>query len=138
MTGRARRRLYKPERKPARTKGVLALYDCAPVMLPNASVSEVKSALFALCRDGGFIIGRALDYDPLKDEYTVIAKSLRTGKVQDVEVKGVMVADVIRVARRLNGGRHQSTFGANLEAMKRTRVTERVPLLLPGVSGSRA
>lgn len=112
MAGPVRRRLYKPERKPGRTRGVLEKH--APIGCPDASKAEISMALFAICREGNVIPGRGGAYDALKDEYTVIGKVLdgstdptgmHTGKVQDVTVAGEEVAAVIKLARVLNGGR---------------------------------
>ena len=103
--GIAKRRLYKPERKPARTKGVL--YKLAPIGCIDASQGEVAKAIFAMALQAGFAIGRGSGYDPLRDEYTVIGKSRETGKVQDVKIQGADVAELIRFARRLNGGKLQ-------------------------------
>jgi len=102
-----RRRLYKPERRPARDHGVLAgvgAYPLAPVALPDANAGEVAKAIFALARESGVIVGRGSGYDAIKDEYTVIGKSRVTGRAQDFKVSGSSVADVIVLARMLNGG----------------------------------
>lgn len=112
MAGLARRRLYKPERRPARTKGVLDKQ--APIGLPNANKNEIALALFALAQQAGVAIGRGGSYDALRDEYTLTgkvldggidAKGIKTGRVQDIKVQGAEVASVIKVARMMNGGR---------------------------------
>jgi hypothetical protein len=108
--GLVKRRLYKPERKPARRKGVLkglpnGLYKLAPIGLPDADAGEVAKALFSLSREAGVIVGQGSGYDPLRDQYAVTGKSLATGKAQDFTVEGAEVAAVIRMARMLNGGR---------------------------------
>ncbi len=125
MAGPVRRRLYKPERKPARRRG--ALYELAPVGCPDASPGEVAKAVFALAKEANAAIGQGSGYDPLRDEYTVIGKSLETGKAQDFKVQGEEVASVIRLARMLNGGpmhtRHE----------RRTR--KMAPTRLPGLPG---
>ena len=97
-----RRRLYKPERKPARAKGVIGRN--APIALPDASRTEIATALFALAQQCGVIVGRGADYDALKDVYTVLGKSRETGRAQDFSIQGQAVADVIVMARLLNGG----------------------------------
>lgn len=100
---RAKRRLYKPERAPARIKGGLAKQ--APNGCLDATPHEIALALFAICEQAGAKIGRSGEYDPLRDKYTVTGKSLATGKAQDFTVEGVEVANAILLARALNGGR---------------------------------
>ena len=103
----ARRPNYKPERRPARLKGVL--YKLAPIGCPDASESEVSKAVFALAWKAGFVVGRGSGYEPLKDKYTLIGKSRTTGKAQDVELEGHAVAETIYTFRLLNGGRADRT-----------------------------
>lgn len=110
-----RRRLYKKERAPARDKGVFkndvktvvknGLCNTAPLACPDANHGEVVKAIYSLAYMGGVEVGRGVGYDPLKDEYTAIGKSRTTGKAQDFTIKGEVVAEVIRVARMLNGGK---------------------------------
>jgi hypothetical protein len=100
--GLTKRRLYKPERRPARKKGVLEKH--APIGLPTANAFEIASAVASLCEQAGFEVGRGGDYDSLKDEYTVIGKSLVTGKAQEIKIQGGEVAFLIKVGRGLNGG----------------------------------
>lgn len=98
--GLARRRLYKPERKPARAKGGLTDKD-TPISLPNATRREVVMALTVLCKKVRVVPGRGVGYEPLRDEYKVIGKSMVTGKAQDFTVRGVDVADLIKEFRSL-------------------------------------
>lgn len=100
--GLTKRRLYKPERRPARKTGVL--HDQAPSGLPDANANEIALALFALAKEANVIIGRGGDYDRIKDVYTVVGKSLETGKAQDVQIAGAEIATLIMAARSLNGG----------------------------------
>lgn len=100
---RSRRPLYKRERSPARTKGVIGKE--APISLPDASRTEITTALYALCQEAGVVIGMGAEYDWLKDSYTVIGKSKATGKAQEITVQGAEVGNVITLARMLNGGR---------------------------------
>lgn len=105
--GLTKRRLYKPERKPARTKGVLGkhgLYKLAPVSCPDANGGEVAKALYAVAREAGVIVGRGSGYDALRDEYSVVGKSLATGKAQDFTIAGAEIAVCIKLARMMNGG----------------------------------
>lgn len=109
-----RRRLYKPDRPPARdlgvfgaggrgdTRGIMCRY--APVAMPEANAGEVVRAIAAICKTAGVIVGRGCGYESIRDEYTVVGKSRATGKAQDFRVKGEEVATVIRMARLLNGG----------------------------------
>lgn len=92
-----KRRLYKPDRAPARTKGVIGRN--APVSCPDADRFEIASAVFAICKEAGFIIGRGAEYDQLKDEYTLIGKSLESGKAQEVKLAGFEVGAVIKMFR---------------------------------------
>jgi hypothetical protein len=101
--GLAKRRLYKPERKPARKRGVL--HEQAPIGCANANANEIALALFSLAAEAGVAIGRGGTYDSLRDEYTVVGKSRETGKVQDFKVQGAEVAALIKVARMMNGGK---------------------------------
>ena len=99
----ARRRLYKPERAPARKKGIL--YKMAPIALLDANKEEVAMALFALAKMAGVTVGQGSGYDPLRDEYKVVGKSRATGKAQDFTIRGEEVATTIVLARQLNGGK---------------------------------
>lgn len=101
--GLAKRRLYKPERAPARFKGVLEKQ--APVGCPDASKFEIAAALYAICDQAGVTVGRGGSYETLKDVYTVVGKSKATGKAQDVKVQGLEVASTIKLFRSLNGGK---------------------------------
>lgn len=117
MAGLVKRRLYKPERRPARKHGVFGkaleyanakfkpkVDPFAPVGLPDASAGEVRKALFAMCQSAGVVVGQGSGYEALRDEYHVIGKSMATGKAQDFKIAGAEVAELIRVARMLNGG----------------------------------
>lgn len=114
MPGLTKRRLYKPERAPARKKGVIgkhqkiALYKLAPVGCPDANEGEVAKALFAIAREAGVIVGQGSGYDALRDEYSVIGKSLETGKAQDFTIAGFEVAVCIKLGRMMNGGKMQA------------------------------
>jgi hypothetical protein len=101
--GRAKRRMYKKERKPARLSCSAALR--APVELPDATPGEVSKALFCFCEQAGLIIGDAYDYDPLRDEYTCVAKNLNVSDpkvvaVKDVKVAGSVIAMLISFFRQ--------------------------------------
>jgi hypothetical protein len=102
VSGLAKRRLYKPERKAPRKKGVL--YNCAPIGCPDANVGEVAKALIALGSEVGVKIGQGSGYDGLRDKYYVVGVSRATGKAQDFTFEGEVVAALIRLARRANGG----------------------------------
>ena len=107
--GLVKRNLYKKECKPARLSCSSALV--APIELPDASESEVSKALFCFCEQAGIIIGDAVDYDPLRDEYTCIAKVFDVlpgldgrdpgkGKIKDIKVPGAIVAMLISFFRQ--------------------------------------
>lgn len=99
-----KRRLYKPERKPARKKGVFKVGKNAPVALPDATPGEIAMAVYAISIQAGVEVGRGTGYDGLKDEYSVVGKSKATGRVQEFKLKGEEVATAIRLFRLLNGG----------------------------------
>lgn len=109
--GLVKRRLFKPERRAARKKGVIG--TIAPVDCPDASQPEVVSAIAHICGESEIRVGRGGEYDQIKDEYTVIAKVLDgsylegkwTGKVRDAKIKGFQVAQAILYTRALALGR---------------------------------
>ena len=109
--GLVKRPLYKAPRPPARDKGVFGqmfakgICPSAPMGCLDANAGEVSKAIFAISLEAGVKIGRGCGYDGIKDEYTVVGKSMATGKAQDFRVKGEEVATLIQVARQLNGGR---------------------------------
>jgi hypothetical protein len=121
MTGLARRRFYKPERAPARAKGVIGKE--APISVPDATTTEIKTALYALCKEAGMIIGRGAEYEPIRDEYTVIGKSKATGKAQEIKVQGAEVGSVIRIARMLNGGK-LNRADSRLQELRRPSIAQ--------------
>ncbi len=88
--GLVKRRLYKAPRPAARLS--CAPYLKAPIELPDAQEHEVSKALFCFCELAGIIIGDTVDYDPLRDEYTCIAKDLNVIDPKDVKIKDVKVA----------------------------------------------
>ena len=100
MSGLVRRRLYKPERRPARMKGVL--HDQSPVGCADANSYEIAMALASLCRASGMVVGRGGDYDSIKDMYTVVGTV--NGKAQDLKIEGAAVAALIHQLRIWNGG----------------------------------
>lgn len=111
MSGLIKRRLYKPERKPARRKGVLG--QQAPVGCPDANHYEIAMAIAAICEEAQMEPGIGGEYDALKDEYTIIGRvrdggvdtstGMRTGKVQDIKIPGAAVAALIGTLRAWNG-----------------------------------
>jgi hypothetical protein len=117
IRGLSKRRLYKPERAPARKAGVL--YNSAPISMPDATAGEVAKAIFALAQEAGVIVGQGSGYDSLKDVYTVVGKSRATGKAQDWQVEGAVVAEVIGLARMLNGGRMATKAERRAPKLKR-------------------
>ena len=97
--GLVSRRLYKPERKPKRFRGVLEKQ--APVGCPDASHYEIAMALASICKAANMQIGRGGDYDAIKDLYVVVGKI--DGKAQDMKIEGVAVAALINQLRLWNG-----------------------------------
>lgn len=100
--GLAKRRLYKPERRAPRKKGVLG-HDQAPVGCPDANAKEIAMALASLCQASHVEPGRGGDYDRVKDVYTVVGRSKLTGKAQDFKIEGFAVAFLIQTLRGWNG-----------------------------------
>lgn len=94
------------DRAPARTKGTL--YNKAPIAMLDATINEIATAIFSLAIEAGVAVGRGCGYDSLKDEYTVMGKSLTTGRIQDFKVAGESVAALIGLSRMLNGGKLES------------------------------
>jgi hypothetical protein len=99
--GATKRRLYKPERAPARKKGVS--HSQAPIACPDAEAKEIAMAIYSICESADVVVGRGGDYDWLKDEYTIVGKSKATGKAQDFTVPGAAVAALIMQLRAWNG-----------------------------------
>lgn len=97
-----KKRLYKPERAPARTKGVIAIEHQAPVGCPDANHAEIAMALASICKAGNMVAARGGQYDPIRDEYTIIGTI--SGKAQDIKIEGVAVAVLINQLRVWNGG----------------------------------
>lgn len=107
--------MYRPERAPARRKGVLNKQ--APVSCPDACPEEIAMALFSIGEAAHMIPGQGGTYDALKDRYTLVGKVLDggvdaagipTGKVQDLEIEGSAVAALIWTLRGWNGGRYEN------------------------------
>lgn len=109
----ARRHLYRRERAPARKKGEIR-DNMAPLAMPDAHQKEIAMAIYAIGLDAKIKVGRAAGYDKLKDKYTVMGKSMETGKAQDFTIEGDAVAVAIELFRQMNGGRIT-------EANRRTR-----------------
>lgn len=91
--GRARRRMYKPERAPARHKSGIGLQP--PVGCPDANANEVEKSIPIVCKQFGILPGRALGYDKQRDEYVVVGKTGRWALPQDYRVPGHLVAGLI-------------------------------------------
>ena len=102
--GITKRPHYKRPRAPARTKGVLGGIP-PPNACLDATPREVATALYSLGIGADIKIGRAGEYDSLKDLYTTVGKCMRTGKAQDFRIEGIQVAALIWFARQYNGGR---------------------------------
>jgi hypothetical protein len=101
--GLCKRRHYKPERAPARAKGLLGS-NAAPLSVPDASAHEVLMSLSAVALEAGLRIGRGGDYDRIADRYTVVGKSLFDGKAMDVKINGEIVGEIIIACRMMRNG----------------------------------
>ncbi len=104
VIGLTRRRLYKPERAPARMQGILR--NEAPLACLDACQTEITSAIAAILQMGNALPGIGREYDAIRDQYTITGKSGTTGKAQDYVIEGEAVAAVIHETRRLNGGKY--------------------------------
>ena len=120
MSGLARRRLYKPERAPARKRGVL--HKEAPVGCLGASGKEIEMAVAAICEIAHVTPGQGSGYNPIRDEYTIVGKDKRTGKAQDFVIEGVAVAALISTLRQ--------AIGAKFDKSAATKALSRVPRLI--------
>ena len=97
------RRLYKPDRKPARIKGVL--YNQAPICLVDATKAEVLTAIAGVCLSSGVIPARGCGYDSIRDEYTIAGYSKSDKKLKDVKVSGYEVGELIKFLRTITAGK---------------------------------
>lgn len=109
MSGLVKRSLYRPERAKARKKGVL--HNQAPVACPDAGAFEIAAAIVAVADSADVIVGQGGEYNAIRDEYTIVGKSKRTGKAQDFKISGYDVAQVIELGRVMNGGRPMYRMG---------------------------
>lgn len=97
-----RRRIYKPDRKPARADGIKIDGQITEASL---TMDEVRMALWCVGKNAGILIGRILGYDRMRDEFTVRACSLIDQTEFDAKIRGEVVGHVVRLARLENGGR---------------------------------
>lgn len=102
-------------------KGAIKAGGLAPVGLLDAGEYEIASAIASIVHQAGILVGRAGEYDQLRDEYTVVGKSIATGKAQDFKISGDAVADVIKLTRWMNGGKFVPGAGGG-PSRKRVRV----------------
>ena len=101
--GLVKKRLYKPDRKPARIKGVL--YNQAPIGLVDATKSEVLTAIMGVCLTTGVIPARGCGYDSLRDEYTIAGYNKSDKKFADVKISGQEVVVLIKFLRDMTKGK---------------------------------
>ena len=102
MAGLVKRRLYRPDRIPERKRGVIG--KASPVSVPDATPSEVLTALSAVALQAGVKVGRGGVYDQIRDRYTVVGKSLLDGKALDIDIDGGTVGEVILACRMMRSG----------------------------------
>lgn len=115
--GLVKRSLYKAPRPAARLS--CADHLKAPLELPDAQQHEVEKALFCFCEQAGIIIGDTVDYDPLRDEYTCIAKDLnvidpKAVAIKDIKVQGSLVAMLISFFRQKRAHQRQAQARAGM------------------------
>ncbi len=113
IRGLVKRRLYKPERAPARVRGSASLIGSTELRI---SKDEARLAIFALCCEAGLIVGRGLSYDKRADEFVVLAKDRESGKVVEARLAGERIAGLVAAARILNGGRLERKTRPRLSA----------------------
>ena len=96
--GLARRRLYKPERKPGRVK---AWMPAPGTKLTEADLSQYEAELgiAATGFDRGIIVGRILGYDRHRNAFTVVGKRRMDGKAVEAIFPGSVVSSAIVAAR---------------------------------------
>ena len=63
---------------------------------------EASVALMAIGASGGYVIRRMEEYDPAKDLYHCVAVR-HDGKEEDIEIEGIMVAQVVNMCRIMAG-----------------------------------
>lgn len=95
-----RRRMYRPERPPARKKGVFK--NAPPVGALDATPHEVITSIAVVCKQLGVRPGQGGEYDPHSDYYALIGQDVATGKAQDFRIPGHLVASVIKQWRKLH------------------------------------
>ena len=86
----------------------MAIYSIIKAEGLPAAASDLDIAR-ASSNDSG--VGRALGYDPIRDEYTVVGKLNTTGKAQDLTIEGVAVAALIHQVRSWGGDGHFKRHG---------------------------
>lgn len=100
--GRRSRRLYKPERAPARAKH----WQPTPgVKLTEADLSlyEAELGIAAAAHDNGFKVGRILDYDRVKNVFHVVGTRYKDRKPIEARIAGWRVSSAIIAARTMAG-----------------------------------
>lgn len=100
--GLRKRRLYKPDRAPARAK---AWAPAPGTKLTEADLSlyEAELGIAAVGYDSGFIVGRIIGYDSKKNAFHVTGKRLRDGKALDARMAGWRVSRAVIAARIIAG-----------------------------------
>lgn len=100
--GLAKRRLYKPDRAPARAKHWR--HDPS-VRLTEADLSlyEAEIGIAAVGWDSGIGVGRVLGYDPHRNVFHVVGKRVKDKRAVDCEIAGWRVSQAVVAARILAG-----------------------------------
>lgn len=102
--GRARRVLYKRERRPLRARGFIGNHP--PLACRDASAKEIIHALGIVADRMGIQIGRVLDYDRAQDKYVVLGASTTPKaweKIQEWRIPGEYVSTHIKMWRKVMG-----------------------------------
>ena len=97
-----KRRLYKPDRAPARAKA----WQPAPgVKLTEAGLSlyEAELGIAAVGWDSGIGVGRVIGYDQQANVFHVVGKRLKDKKVVDARIAGWRVSQAVVAARIIAG-----------------------------------
>lgn len=119
----AKRPNYRPERRPARAKGVFK--DEAPLACPGATKYEIVTALCVVAKQLGIQIGRGVGYDKHRDEYTVIGKTGRFALPQDYVIPGEYVAACILLWRKTMGAAQQQGISPRMWLERKGYVPKR-------------
>jgi hypothetical protein len=87
------------DRPPPRAQG----WRFAGMKVTDVDVTEREASLACavIGEQSGYIIGRGIAYDPLKDEFHVTGKDFVTGAIRDDKIPGELVGTLVLMLRSL-------------------------------------